>query len=686
MKKILFTLLMLSPLTVYAQQDVKADSTSTRLSEVVVTADTQTETAKKVILRPTGLEKRHSTNCYVLLQNMNLPDINVDPSLRSVSTVTGRSVIILINGVEAQPDEPATLAASEIQQIEYQRNPGGKYVGSGAVMNFITVRYDYGGNVYLSADEGFARQYGDYVGMVNFRRKALTLTLTGNGKWDRTSQLTGADNRFWLNDGVLDQTVNPVENRRHTNSQYASFKIAHASDNHSFDAALGLMRNAMPRNIITDSVTYTGIYEFSSEASRSSNEHGISPALKIHYNLFLTGEHTIMANANLRHGHTRFRSRYAESGADEIMNNTLENSILAGATLGYFKSFSGGLSIGVTADEYYNYYRDTYSGSFNSRRTLTNNHLMAVLHIDHNLPSGLSYYISAGLTNLYSTIGTHTDNQMSPMTFYGLTYAINPRHSVSITGNYSHSIYDPSFKNDAVIRTSFFEATAGNPDLRQLNVLQNLMSYNGRAGHLGFSFTYDFLRYFDNTFNFYYAEDNIMYHRLVNEGNFTYHKLIAGLSANLISNKLRLRSNAIYSMNRLNSEYRPARNNDLRMDFGASYMTGDWQIRGSWAIPYTVLGYEGVKVRNPAQYGLSLSWKRGDWAAELCLENFLDRRLYVLTDADYKVYRSLSRSLTDIKGRNISLSVTYILPYGRKTDREEVEEVRPVNSAILRPF
>lgn len=677
---------MLSPLMAYAQQDVEADSTATQLSEVVVTADTQTETAKKVILRPTRLEKQHSTNGYVLLQNMNLPDINVDPSLQSVSTLTGRSVVILINGVEAQPDELATLAASEIVQIDCQRNPGGKYVGSGAVMNFITVRNDYGGNLYLSADEGLARRYGDYVGMVNFRRKALTLTLTGNVKWDHASQLTGADNRFLLNDGVLDQTVRPVENRRHTNSQYASFKVAHASDNHSFDAAISLNRNAVPRNIITDSVTYAGLYNFNSEATRSSKEHGLSPALKIHYNLYLPGGHTIMANANLRHGHTAYFSRYAETGTDDILNDTRENSILAGATLGYFKSFRNGLSLGVTADEYYNYYRDSYSGSFNSCQILTNNHSMAMLHIDHNLPSGLSYYLSAGLTDLYSAIGSHTDNQLSPMTFYGLTYAINSRHSVSVTGNYAHSIYNPSYKNDAEIRTSFFETTAGNPDLRQLKVFQSLMSYNGRAGHLGFSFTYDFLRYFDNTSNFYYASDNIMYHRLVNDGNFTYNKLIAGLSANLIDNRLRLKGNAIYSINRLNSEHHPAHSNDLRVDFSASYMTGDWQIRGAWALPYSVLGYDGVKVRNPAQYGLSLGWKRGDWAAELCLDNILHRRARVLTEADYAVYRSSARSLTDLKGRNISLSVTYTLPYGKKTDKEAVETPTAINSAILRPF
>lgn len=91
--------------------------------------------------------------------------------------------------------------------------------------------------------------------------------------------------------------------------------------------------------------------------------------------------------------------------------------------------------------------------------------IMAVLHLNQNLSFGLSYYASAGITDLYSTIGGHNDNQFSPMAFYGVTYAFNQKQTISITGNYAHSIYNPSYKNDAVIRTSFFEATSGTPNL-----------------------------------------------------------------------------------------------------------------------------------------------------------------------------------------------------------------------------
>ncbi len=177
-----------------------------------------------------------------------------------------------------------------------------------------------------------------------------------------------------------------------------------------------------------------------------------------------------------------------------------------------------------------------------------------------------------------------------------------------------------------------------------------------------------------------------MYHKPVNDGKFYYNKLIFGLSANLLDNRLKLKGNAIFSMNRFKSAYRPARSNDWRADFTASYMMGDFLLRASYALPYSVLGIDGAKVSNPAQYGLSLSWKRGSWAAECCFENIFHRRMAVTSGADYIAGQFFSRSLRDLKGRNIALTLTYTLPYGKQTDREEIQTETKINSAIIRPF
>ena len=96
MKNLLLPLLLALPFMAYAQQEVTNDSISNTLDEVVITADAQIKTAKKVILRPTKLEKKHSTNGYSLLENMNLPDFNVNASAKNISTLAGRDVVIFV--------------------------------------------------------------------------------------------------------------------------------------------------------------------------------------------------------------------------------------------------------------------------------------------------------------------------------------------------------------------------------------------------------------------------------------------------------------------------------------------------------------------------------------------------------------------------------------------------------------
>ncbi|WP_279168334.1 hypothetical protein, partial [Muribaculum intestinale] len=74
----------------------------------------------------------------------------------------------------------------------------------------------------------------------------MTVSLTANGTWDRSSTLNSAENTFSLNDGTLFQSTLPDGAVTHTNSQYINVKFGHAANNHSFDISLGTTRSATP--------------------------------------------------------------------------------------------------------------------------------------------------------------------------------------------------------------------------------------------------------------------------------------------------------------------------------------------------------------------------------------------------------------------------------------------------------
>ena len=148
------------------------------LPEVIVNSGNQIETSRKVILRPTEMERKHATNGFELIDVMNTSELEINTRLHNITTKSGGSVVICINGMEVSDEEVALLRAKNVQSIEYVRTPGGKYAGKAGVLNFITIQYKYGGNVYFSAEEGFAYKQGNYLGYLDYTRKGVTLAFT----------------------------------------------------------------------------------------------------------------------------------------------------------------------------------------------------------------------------------------------------------------------------------------------------------------------------------------------------------------------------------------------------------------------------------------------------------------------------------------------------------------------------
>lgn len=137
---VIFCLLVAAP-----NANAQTDSIRTeQLQEIVVTADGQIETADKTLLLPTQLEKKHAANGFNLLYMMQVPDLEVSARTRSITTHNGGEVVLCINGMEALAEDVASLSAKNIRTIEYIRTPSGKYAGKPGLLNFVTVKMNYG--------------------------------------------------------------------------------------------------------------------------------------------------------------------------------------------------------------------------------------------------------------------------------------------------------------------------------------------------------------------------------------------------------------------------------------------------------------------------------------------------------------------------------------------------------------
>lgn len=658
------------------------------LEEVVVTSSPQIETAAKAIWFPSKQEQRYSTNAYQLVDNMNIPDIVSSSHNQSINVLSGQSVQCLINGIEAQPDEVSTLSAKDIVRIDFQRTPGGKYVGKGGVMNFITRQYDYGGNVYLSADEGLTYQYGDYLAFANYKKESLTLSVTGSFKWTKEHRLSSSDNIFNLNSGVMEQTIRPLDATNRFRNAYGRFKIGHGKDNHSFSASVEISANSAPTDSTSSLTTYRGILEQQSKSSRHSSANALSPKLDLDYTLYINGNQYLNISGSASYGRNRYSGKFSETVFDDILTDSKEHNQSYTGALAYYYYLKNNGALGFNFQHNSKIYSDHYWGSSYSSQKLNTGYTSTLLQWQQTLSSlNLFYYLSAGCSYTNTDINGKRDNYWNPVIYYGGNYAINQHQSISLNGNYIHTIFSPEYKNDLVLPTSFFQTTVGNPDLGVIKSFQNYLTYNASFNKFRMSLSYDFMVYFDNITNKYYTKDDILYKTMINDGNFYSNRIILSASYNMLDNALRLSGHSIAEFFHLKGNEYNCKHNGIRGSLSLAYYVKGWSFKATYTTPYKTFSMsDPAYFKNKAQYGIIVSWNHDNLQIEAGAENFANKYRANSRCFDYGSWSMNTTDKFSSKGRNIYVSVTYTLPYGKKTDSPDASYQSTINSAILKPF
>lgn len=341
------------------------------LPEVIVNGANQIETTRKTILRPTSLERKHATNGFELLDVMNSPELEIDTHIYNITTKSGGSVVICVNGMEVSNEEVAMLRAKNVQSIEYVRTPGGKYAGKAGVLNFITIQYEYGGNVYFSAEEGFAYKQGNYLGYIDYTHKGLTLSLTTSFDWNHDHSYSEGVDQYIFSDGnMLERNYTPISSFSKTNNQGGRLKLTSIGSNHRLNIYASFVRQAEPQSVSISDVTYSGMFMGNTLKSVTTQSRNISPSVYANYTLWLPKEQTLDFTGSFSYGHNRYSSLYDETEHSFISTKSHENNHVIIGRIQYSKTLRNNYTLTAVASHDHNYYKDTYNGNLSSNQTL----------------------------------------------------------------------------------------------------------------------------------------------------------------------------------------------------------------------------------------------------------------------------------------------------------------------------
>ena len=176
--------------------DILMQEGAMELGEVVVESQAIIQKVDRQILLPSKEQMQASSDGVSLLQNLQIPRIVISPIDNSVKTLSDESVQLRINGVVASTSDVKAINPKDIIRVEYHDQPGVRYNGAAAVIDYIVKHRDTGGSLMLAGTNGLTLPgIGNYylAGKVHFGKSSLQAVATYapyDIYWTRTNNET----------------------------------------------------------------------------------------------------------------------------------------------------------------------------------------------------------------------------------------------------------------------------------------------------------------------------------------------------------------------------------------------------------------------------------------------------------------------------------------------------------------
>ena len=496
---------------------IEMNEASTVLSEVVVEGDAVIQKVDRQILLPNKEQLGASSDGMSLLQNLQIPRIVVNPADNTVKTLANQDVQLRINGIEASNSEVMAINPKDVIRIEYHDQPGVRFNGEAAVINYIVKHRDTGGNLMLNASNGVTMPgWGEYhlSGKVNFGKSSFSLLTHYSPRdiyWTRTNAETynfstgtienrevGEPTRFKMNPVNIGLTYN------WTNGEKNMLQIA-LRDNMLF----------MPHSKTNrDSYLYQGTDSFAIHDHESTQS--ISPSLDIYYehnlpddnHLYFDVVGTYINSSNDR----RFEQLpLGETVADttDVLSRVKGNKYsLIGEAI-YEKDWENiGLTVGVRHNQ--QWVENTYLSGINDQivndqivNVLTTAETYAFAEVQQRVKQ-FSYAVGIGAMHTYiEQAGQKQSNwiarpQLTPS--YDFGKGVFWKYKGYVSG------YQPSLSamSDVAQQIDKYQIRQGNPNLKPVMFVANEMQLSWQSKHVNLNiwanYSYDHKPIMDETY------------------------------------------------------------------------------------------------------------------------------------------------------------------------------------------
>ena len=522
---------------------------ATELSEVVVESQAIIQKVDRQILLPSKEQMQTSSDGVSLLQNLQIPRIVISPIDNSVKTLSDESVQLRINGVEASTSDVKAINPKDIIRVEYHDQPGVRYNGAAAVVDYIVKHRDTGGSLMLAGTNGLTLPgIGNYylAGKVHFGKSSLQAVATYapyDIYWTRTNNetyhfLTGKIENNEVGEPTRYKTypVNVSLNYNWTNGDKNMLNIR-LRDNMAY-----MPYGASDR----DSRLYQQTDSF--EIHDHENSSSQSPSLDIYYQHNLPHKQhlyfDVVGTYINTHSDRRFLQTPLRGSASNDTTNVLSSvrgdkwSLIGEAI--YEKEWEN-IMLTVGARHNQQWVKNTYLGSTEATVNMTTAETYVFAEMRHRVDK-FSYVVGIGVMHtLIDQAGQKQSNWIARPQLT-MSYDFGKGWFWKYKGYVSG--YQPSLSqlSDITQQIDKYQMRRGNPNLKSVMYVSNEMELSWQSKHVNLNlwanYSYDHKPIMEETFE--EIIDGSPYAIRMYDNQRGYHKLNVSPSVQvkLLDNKL----------------------------------------------------------------------------------------------------------------------------------------------------
>lgn len=671
----------------FAMGNVRLDVSAIKLNQLTATADSRFALSDRLVYIPSNREKKAAMTGTDLLRFMAIPSLSVNPLGNSVSTVSGNEVVLFIDNIKASADEVKNMRPEDVMKVEvldYPVDP--RFEGAEHAINFVMVKYEYGGYTKVYAKEGSILEHGDYSLSSKFAYKKMTYDIyTGYSYFKTDKDYANSEERYNFSYGEVTQTQENIDAYARKDGDYVTARAKYVSDNTVISNQVSFNRSAQPKYQLTSMDRYTPSIFPDAEYKSDFTFVSLNPSWKGDYQLSLPKSFRMVINPSVTYSHNKRNSYFAENDIENISNVT-ENAWQANIGVGLSKSWNQN------------------SVTFSINGELKDNNLIYtgsnpdnVHHFYEAFGAFLRGSLNFGILRLQPSVKfffTKTkfgdDKYYQPIPGYYVSGSLNfsRKHQLEFSSEMSYWNIGVSYRSPNIVVQSLLKARKGNPSLKNWLYNSVQLTYNwlpsqalGLCAYGSYSRHTKPLQYFYTP-----AEINgreMMLCTYIKEGYFqTINSGIAG-SYRLLNNSLVLNGGVSVQAYRKGGHRRYSRT-DFRYNLSASYYIKDFYFYAWYSSPQNIATEFVQERKTPSNYGINAGWSKHNLNISLLLGNMFRSNYYAGSSyMSYENYSSRKEYFALSSNRCALLEISYTLNYGKKVKEERLDRGASVASGIV---